>query len=180
MPTSRNNWSTMSRIIWNVWSPCLWTYKEMFPCFEKLMQSIKVLCLHLFFKSLVTIACVKLANINYSLTWCVEMVEQARALCSHFAKTEHPLFILCSHKPWCEEKKCGALHWRGECWINKTDIRQLEYAGYTPSCLMCATNLNEEISEMWYFFLSANVHIHYEPIKDLSWKLCVQRRIRLQ
>lgn len=45
------------------------------------------------FLSRVPTACVKLANINSSLTWCVEMVEQARALCSHFAKTEHPLFI---------------------------------------------------------------------------------------
>lgn len=91
MPTSRNNWSTMWRIIWNVWSPCLWTYKEMFLCFEKLMQSIKVSCSHLFL-TLVMVAWMKLANISSSLTGCSEMVEQPRALCSHFAKTDYPLF----------------------------------------------------------------------------------------
>lgn len=45
------------------------------------------------FLSLTLTACIKVANIKGSLTGCAQMVEQARAFCSHFAKTERPFFI---------------------------------------------------------------------------------------
>ncbi len=63
-------------------------------CFSASRNWCKVsrYCVYMFL-SWTTAACVKLANINGSVTGCAEMVEQARAVCSHFAKTERPLFI---------------------------------------------------------------------------------------
>lgn len=55
---------------------------------------------------LITTARIKVANINGSLTGWAEM-EQAPALCSHFAKTERPLFLSYFDKPPFNRLNCG-------------------------------------------------------------------------
>lgn len=134
MPTSRNNWSTMWRIIWNVWSPYLWTYKEMFLCSEKLMQSIKVPCFHLIL--LTHSRSGTLASLRGSLTGCVEMVEQARAFCSHFASTERSSLASASTggrlKPDNRQPHRGAGGRK-----DQSAARRLALPGHTPSCLVC-------------------------------------------
>lgn len=62
-------------------------------CFSASRNWCKVsrYCVYTFFL-LITTACMKVANIDGSVTGWAGM-EQAPALCSHFAKTEHPLFL---------------------------------------------------------------------------------------
>lgn len=147
----------MWRIIWNVWSPFLWTYKEMFPCLEKLTQSIKVPCLHVVLNHIGLVLFVeKWPELRDGLKWCRRVFP--------FCKQRAP-FSVYVYKRWCCQVQTVA------CYYSQPRIRTTTYEGkeelsaYVPCVLYgCVCYDAKLIQKILIFYTVVFRHIYNKCI----------------